>query len=263
MIARIWRAYRVESAKAARRRFTYAGPVLVVLAVLCMPLARPLARNGASDYGFIAYVSPVALNLVGFLMLLMYCAGLVASELGSGALCLMLVRPLRRREFLFAKILLGMSYAVVLTAGVGAAAWLTAAALGDLNGVAFGGEVIYTGIEMVRAYVLGAALALLPQFAAVAFAVMMSTLTRSSGAAIGSTVGVWLLLDLVKHPLRVAPFLFFSYLESPWSVFAAHCEGLNAAWFPHTAYAAATSLVSFVVFAGVSVAVLSRRNVHA
>lgn len=262
MIKRVVNTYEVEVAKAVRRKFTYLGPALMVLAVCCGPAMRPIARDGMSDYAFIAYVTPMALNLLGLLMLLMYCAGLIASELGNGSICFTLLRPVRRHEYLLAKLLLGMSYATVLTATVAVTSWLLTYAFGELTGVTWGGAVTYTHIDMLRSYVCGALLVQLPLWAAAAFAIMVSTLTSSAGAAVAATVGVWILVDMAKHPLHMAPCLFSSYLETPWRVFVNHCDGIPAPWFPDTIYVIATSVVSIAVFTTVSVSVLARRDLH-
>ncbi len=263
MIRRIWTAYTVELIKARRLWFTYIGPVLVVLAVLGAPLLRPIERDGVSDYGFIAYATPVALNLLGLVLLLTYCAGLISSELSGGSIRMVLVRPLRRCEFLAAKLLLGMTYAVVLTVLVGMTSWLLAFTFGELAGVSYGGEVIYTAGQMRNAYLLGMLLSLVPQFAAVAYALMLSTFTRNTGAAIGAAIGLWIVLDTLKHPLRISPYLFSTYLEVPWKVFSNYGEMLDASWLPAVKYGLATSVASFVLFAFIAGCTLSRRNLHA
>ena len=259
---RILNAYRVELLKAFHRKFSYAGPLLILIVVAATLRVHPMIRDGAGDYSFIAYATPMALNLLGFLILLVYCAALVSSELGSGTICLILVRPLRRFEFVLAKLLLAMTYAVLLAATAALSSWLAVLALGDLGGVTYGGEVMYTGMEMIEIYLIGAALALLPLFAAAAYAVMISCLTRSTGAAIGSAVGIWIVADIVKHPLGVAPFLFSTYLETPWQVFVGRCDGLDPQWFPGAVYVIASSLVSLIVFTAVAILALSRRNLH-
>lgn len=263
MTGRVWNAYKIEVMKALRLKFTYAGPVLVMLVVLCMPLVRTIDRDGVSDYAFIAYVTPVALNLLGLLILLAYCANQISTEMASGTIRMVLLRPLRRHEFLIAKLLLGMTYAAVLTLSASGASWAIAFALGDLGGVSFGGEVIHTTSQMVATYLVCMLLGLLPQFAAASFAIMISTFTRSSGAAVGTTVGIWLVADIVKHPLRVAPFLFSTYIETPWQVFASRCDGVETSWYPEALYVAATSTVSLFLFAAIAIYVLSRRNLHA
>ena len=263
MIARVLNAYLVECLKAIRAKSTYLGPVLVVLLSILAPLIHPITGDTGSAYAFIAFSTPMVLNLLGLLLTLTFCAGLVSSELGSGTIRLVLVRPLLRHEFLFAKLLLGMTYAAALTALVGLSTWTVAAMQGQLAGVVFGGEVLHTSAGMATDYVLGALAGLAPQFAAVAFALMVSTLARSTGAAVGAAVGIWIVCDTLKYPLHIAPFLFSTYMESPWQVFTAHCEGLEASWAPAIYHCLATSLGAVVLFVAIAVVAFHRRNIQA
>ncbi len=262
MMGRVWNAYLAELTKARHRLLTFLGPILVVVAIAATMLAHPIAQDTGGNYGFVAYSVPMALNLLGLLVLLMYCATLVSSEVGRGSICATLVRPVLRHEFLAAKLLLGITYAVVLTGAASAAAWAAVLALGHLDGVSFGGEVLYTNSEMVTSYLLGMLLGLLPQFAAAAYALMVSSLTRSTGAAVSTTVGVWLVADAVKYPLHLDKLLFSSYLEMPWRIFAERCDGLDPRWFPDAAYAIGASVAAFIVFAGAATFALARRNLH-
>jgi len=263
MIVRIWNAYCVELSKAAHRKLTYVGPVLVILSILAALLLKPVTRDTVSDYAFIAYVTPMALNLLGLVLLLAYCAQLVSSELGRGTVCLMLTRPLRRREFLVAKLLLGMTYAVLLALIAGLTAWGVVALFGDLNGVGYGGEALFGNTDMLLAYVIGLGLALLPLFAACAYAVMISSLTRSTGAAVACAIGFWALLDLVKRPLHITPYLFSTYVDAPWQVFADQCNGVTGSWLPTVFWVAGTATVSFFVFTAVSITTLSKKDLQA
>ena len=262
MIRRIWTAYRVEILKAIRLKFTYVGPLAILIVVLCLPKVYPFERDGVGDYGFIGFATPFALDLLGLLLLLMYCATLVSAELGSGVLRTVLVRPLTRTEFLLAKLLLGTSYGLVLLAVAGLSSWGLVLLRGDLCGVSIGEELIYTNQEMVMAYLEGAALSLLPQLATVAYAIMISSLTRSTGAAVGSAVGIWLLVDLVKRPLGLAPMLFSTYIEMPWQVFVNHADGIDAAWWPGGLHCIVTSVVSLAVFVFAAICHFRRRNLN-
>ena len=264
MTRRLWTVYKHEVAKAVRLKFTYLGPILVLLAVCCAPLMHPITRDDVSDYGFIAYATPLALNLIGVLVILLYCANLMSSELGSGTLRMLLVRPVYRHDVLAAKLLLGMTYVVLLTALVTATSWGLAFAFGDLRGVTYGGEQVYSNAEMASAYGLGLLVNLCPQFAAVAFALMLSSFTSSAGAAVGSTVGIWILLDTLKYPLGIAPYLFTSYMETSWRVFQDRANVLPPSdWFPTTGYCILASAVSFVLCMAISTWVLSRRDLSA
>lgn len=267
-LKRIGTAYAIEVIKAAKLKFTYLGPLLVLLTVAVMPfmpLMPKLRKDGISDYGFIAAATPPALNIVGAFMLIVFCAGLMSKEFSSGTIRNVLVRPLRRWEFLAAKVLLGMSYAALLTVLATGVGWGMVWVFGDLNGVTYGGELLHTGSEMFSAYLVGALLGLLPLFAAVTYAVFISTCTRSTGAAVGSAVGIWVLLDTIKMALRIEPYIFWTYLETPWQRFRDLCDGLDPeTWLSSaTLYAAVTSVVSFIAFVSAATYLLYRRDLHA
>lgn len=263
MIKRVWTAYLVECIKAMRSKVTYIGPVLVVVLVGLAPLIRPLGAHGEDTYPFIAYTTPMVLNLLGAFLLLSFCAGLVSSEIATGTIRLMLTRPLLRHEFILAKLMLGMTYALLLTVLAVLSTWGIAFAFGRLTGVEYGGEVLYTSFEMALTFGLGAILDLAPQFAFVAYAVLISTLARNTGTAVGVAIGLWILLNAVKEPLGIGPYLFISYMESPWQVFTLYADGLEASWTPTAYWCLGTSLAAVVVFSAAAMLALQRRNLSA
>jgi len=260
MMRRVWAAYAVEVSKAIRSKAAYVGPALVLLAVICAPFVHPIHRGDTSAYRYIAYVTPLALDFLGFLLVLVYCAGLVSPELNSGAIRHVLVRPLRRHEYLLAKLMTGMSYALVLTLLVAVGSWSIAFAQGDLLGIEDGGELVYTDDQMLRAYVLGALAGLAPQFAAAAYALMISVCTRSTVAAVGAAAGIWIVLDMVKYPLHMDAFVFSTYLETPWQVFINRCDAIDTSWFPAMGYCLGSSVACVIVCSAVAALVLRRRN---
>ncbi|MDX9971433.1 MAG: ABC transporter permease subunit [FCB group bacterium] len=261
MIGRIYAAYQFELAKAIRMRSTYLGFILVALAVLAAPLLHHLHRDAESDYTFLVLATPATLNLLGVVVLLAYCAGLVASELGGGTARLALVRPILRHEFLFAKLLLGMTYAVALAVLVSVLAWGLVIVFGDLVGITTGGELVFTGGQVLRAYVFGLGLSMFPMFAAVAYALMISTFTRSSAAAITAALGIWFLADAVKYPLKVDQYLFTTYFEMPWDPFRDMVDhSMDPQWMPGAAWCVGISLATMAVCLIVSVVLFRRRN---
>ncbi len=259
---RLWIAYRVEIDKAIRQKFTYAGPLLLLLSV-AGSLSHSFSRNWVVDYGFIGYTTPIVLNMVGLVVLLAYCAPLISSEMNSGAIRTVLVRPITRMDFLLAKLMLGMSYAVMLTIVVAVSSWGAISFYGDLTGVAYGGEVLYTNSEMASAYLFGMLVTLLPQFAMVAFALMVSTLVRRPAAAVGGSICIWLVLDMAKHFIGIESFLFTTYVETPWDVYNDQVNGISSPWWPSIQNCVITSACAFIIFTAVAIFVLNRRNLHA
>ena len=272
MIERILNLFVVELIKAVRLRLTYLGPVLVLLTVVVAPLAYPIQRDQAGDYGFIAYAVQLLLNNLGFFVVLVYCSSLVSGEIGTGTIRSILVRPVRRREVLIAKFLIGMSYATTLTVIAAALAWGLAFTLGDLSGVYYGGEVVYTNREMQSAFISALLLGLLPQYAAVAYAMLISTCVRNATSAVGFSVGIWLFVDTVKYPLNIPQLFFSSYTESSWRGFIDRANGLAARDIGYSMgngtswlwtlldLGVITSVVSIAAFSSIALYVFTRRN---
>ncbi len=260
MIMRVWIAYRVELIKALRTKRTYAGPLLVLLVVAGAVLRQPVLHDGISDYSYIVYATRLALHLLGFAVLLIYCAGLIAIERESGSLRQVLTRPLLRHEYLLAKLLHAMTYVLLLTAVTGFASWGIALGLGDVNGVIYGGDLIHTNEEMLRAYILGAALSLAPLWAAAAYALLISTIVRPPiAAALIALPGV-VLIDMIKYRAGIAPLVFTTYLEAPLQVFADYADGLSGRWWPMARDCLVYSAVAFGGFTAAAAAVLHRRD---
>ena len=260
MIRRVWLLYRIEIFKAMHGRQAYLGPVLLLGVVLLSTLVHPLARDGIADYAFIAYVTPLSLGFLGYVMLLIFCSSLVASEMDRGVIRGTLLRPVSREDFLAAKLLVGFSYAVLLTCVVSGASWGVAWLQGDLLGVHLGGELVFTGDEMFWGYAGGAALSLLPQWAGASLALLFSTASRNTTTAISLSLGTWIVGDLVKYPLNIAPLVFTTYLEAPWQVFSHRCDALDYAWFPMAWQCALSSAAVIAVSLALSLAIFKRRN---
>lgn len=259
MMRRVWTAYGIELAKAFRSRATYAGPLLLLLGVFGALFVRPFARDAVSDYAFVSFATVTVLHGLGLFVTLIYCSGLVASEY-TGTLRVVMVRPIHRHEFLCAKLLHGMTYTLTLTALTAVAAWGVAWLLGDLRDVGSGGEQAFSASQMRAAYLFGALASLPPQWAAVAFALLVSVCVRNALSAAVLTVGLWLLMDFAKYPLHLDRFIFSSYLETPWEVFKAHCDGLEASWLVALREGLAASVAGIGICFGAAVLVFHRRN---
>lgn len=260
MIRRILAGYSVEFANAIRLRATYVGPALVALTVLLLTFQYPITRDSVSDFGFVAVAMPTALDLVGVFVLLVYCSMLISVDVGSGLIRLVLVRPMRRREYYASKLLMGWTFALVLMALALVLSLAVAMATGELSGIYYGDTVIYTSAEMRNALLIALALNVLPLFATVNFALFMSTISRSRTIALAMALVVWVGLDLVKQPLQIEPYFFSTYLEHSWDVFVDRCNALPAEWSTTAPMAAAVSGAWIVGLSAASLLVLSNRD---
>ena len=261
MTRRVLNMFLAELTRCLRLRQTWAGVAAVAVAVAVMLARGGVARDGRADYDFIARAMPAGIGLAAFIMLLAWSACLVAPELGSGSIRLVLTRPVRRGEYVLGKFLAAAAYAALLALEASALAWAAAAVLGEITGVEFGGELLFTKEEMAFAWLGGTALAMLPLLAGAALGLFISCCTRSTGLAVSSVFGVWILLDLVKHFLGVDRLVFTTYLESCWQVLANRADGLDAEWMPMAWQCAGASLGATALLLAGAVLVMRRRDI--
>lgn len=262
MIGRIATAYQIEVIKAFRSKLSYVGPILAVLLVLMTPLLHPLRGDGENAYRFIAFATPTALNVLGLFLVLSFCASLISGETGTGSIRLVFTRPILRHEFVIAKLLIGFTYAITISLLVAITAWGIALGFGSVSGVEFGGEMLFTSGTMLRAYLLGFALHLAPQFAFVSYAVMISSFMKSNAASVITAIGIWLVFDAVKYPLGISTALFATYVDTPWEIFRAQSDGLTMDWGESVYWCLGTSLITAMIFSTAAIVTIQRRNFH-
>ncbi len=229
---RIWTAYQVEMGRLMRQKTFYIGPMLVLALILFAPVLHSLHRDGVSDYGFIAYVTPMILDALGFLLFLLFSASLISSDVHSGGIRQFFLRQLYRYEYVLAKLLVGMTYATLLVLLVGIGAWGLALGFGELRGVSYGGELLYSPEQMLSSYGMGMLLSLAPLWAGVAYGILFSVFFRTQLASVTGALGGWILLDFIKYPLQISSYIFTTYMTQPWQVFVDRCDGIDGEWFP-------------------------------
>jgi len=261
MIRRIVAAYYVEVLKQSRHVLPWIGLAAVVGVVLSTFFVYPIARDGTTDFSFLAVSVPTAFNLVGFLMVLIFSTSLIASETESGAIRLVLVRPIGRGEYLAAKLLIACSYSLLLSVSSLATAWSLGAIFGELTGVVYGDELLYTSTDLYVSLLFTVLLDMPPQFACAAFGLFVSTWIRRTSTAVVLAVGVWLVVDYVKYPLGLEWAIFSTYLESHWLVFQDRCSGLVSSFYPGLLWSTGVSTLWFGASFGAAYGVFARRNV--
>jgi len=259
MVSRFRRAWAVETARLVRSGFAWAVTVTPALMSGAVLLARPLARDGRGDYDFIAAAMTAGVCTPGFVLLLAWSAVWTASDLADGTARGLLVRPIRRVDYLLAKYAGLAALGTVMSGLALGVSWLLLWLLGDTTGVAYGGEVLFTSDRMVAGGAQAFAATLFALWAGSAGAVLAGMATRHPGPAAVVTLGAWLVAELVKYPLGIESWVFTTYLERSWQGFGDLCRGYEADMAGIVAEAAAAA---FPVIIGclVASALLFRRR---
>ena len=235
----------------------------MIIIILLTPFAYPIQKDSDSDYDFLAYVLPLSINVFGHFMTLIYAASLISVELSNGSIRMALTRPLRRREYFIAKALHAITYAIVLNLIALSTAWALVHMLGNFSGIYFGDELIYTDNQMRKTLLATLALSFLPQCASISFALLLSTATRNTAAAIATAIGGWIVIEIIKYPLNIAPYIYSTYAETPWTVFNDRCNAWETSFLPDAYWGMGLSFVYILLFSSMALFILGRRNLVA
>ena len=200
--------YRWELRKLRAQKRTFLGFGMAVVVPIIFVVALELSKGGPDDVPFGRYVRetglaiPPVLLIFGsiwlFPLIVALVAGdIVANEDGNGTLKTILTRSVDRQQVFIAKALAAVTYglvALLLFAGVGLLLGGLRYGLHPLTSLS--GTRIPTGraLELMAA-ALGAYA--LPVIAVAAIALLLSTVTRNSAAAIVGALMISLLMQLV------------------------------------------------------------------
>ena len=99
-------------------------------------------------------------------------------------------------------------------------------AVSDSFGVVFGRGT------MVKAFVAGSGLSLVPLCALVVYGLFISTVVRSAGAAIAVCISSIYLIDFTKHLLHFDAWVFTKYINYPWVILQSAAQGVDFQWQP-------------------------------
>lgn len=213
-----------------------------------------------TGYNFLLTSNQTAMSFLGVIFILIFGSLLISSEVASGTLQMNLVNPVSRLEFLTAKLLVGWLFSILLVLSM----VLPALAFGGLK---FGyghyieeGFMLFTRQQIFAAIFLCFLLLLIVLLAYVSYSLLISVLTANTGYAIGLSVGSVLFLDLLREKLKISPFLFQTYIETPFDLVKSLTEGLAITWKPDIYFCIGVPLIwSFVCFS-VALVVFSKKD---
>ncbi|MEZ6188758.1 MAG: ABC transporter permease [Planctomycetota bacterium] len=209
MIGRLRTLYVVELQKLLARKLVWVGALGVVLLALAGPglsglaAAAKAAREGAEvdafQNGWTVLAGSVSrASALIWLLAVVLSASSVAEEASWGTLRVVCARPVRRAEWVVAKVLALWSLcALALFAAVLAATLSAELSFGlyDVVDPLFPDRVAHTFGDM-RGFVLGAtAVSVLPLLALIAAGTLVSTLVDHPGHATGAAIGGLVLLS--------------------------------------------------------------------
>ncbi|MHA2128135.1 MAG: ABC transporter permease [Promethearchaeota archaeon] len=236
MIIRIIKLVQNEIYKIIKQKITYFSVICGVGVVIFWGIGADYFFPGNVQPGagflFLLISTQSALNFLGVLLILIFCSMLISSESSSGTLQMMIVNPVSRMEFFSSKAIAGMIFSLILLSSI----LITSLILG---GIHFGyGDYVEEGLilfkkgqiflEIFYCFLI----ILFPLIAFSCYALLISVITNNVGYAIGVSIGSVIFLDIIREKLNLSPFLFQSYMETPFNIVKSITEGFEVNWKP-------------------------------
>jgi len=190
-------ALAAEWRKVRRQRFPLVAIGLAVVAILARAAVgiQPDTLSTFNGY-FVSMAAAKTGFVVASFLVLIFASTSVAGEATHGTLKLVLVRPISRSSFLFAKIVMLLGFAVALTLAIGSTGWLLGLSdgYGDLVEQDLMGNEYTSPISESLGWkpLIAVALALPALIATAALGLLVSTLTNSASTAATTAFLVYL-----------------------------------------------------------------------
>lgn len=220
MFARIFRIVLVEGYKITRQNLLYIALALICLAVLGSVCADKIFTSADEPTSGFTVLARAALNgfKIGAILLLIFGSLMIAGEMTSGTIKMVLIRPYRRSEWILAKALTLMILVLVTMVVVEILGLLVVWQAYGFTDVADPIIKDYIHLEkaiMLRYLVYSFVLVILPLIAIALLGLFISSLLEHVGSAVALAILFYLALDYLVIGLfdNLAPYCFTYYLD--------------------------------------------------
>ena len=217
------------------------------IVVLCAFEVSQITR-GANQHGFLylTLAMQTTFNFIGVMVLLIFSSTIICSEVERKTIRNILTRPVSRMDFFLAKLLSALIFQQILI--------LVAVTTGITVGIAsFGftdlvehGTLIYTKQQIGLNFLLSCLVISFPLFAVTCYGLLISSLVDSVVAAVSVSIASFIVLDIAKVRFGFAPYIFSSYIGTPFTVVADMIEGFHFTWTPKVYYCIGISVIWIV-----------------
>lgn len=261
----IWELTRQECIKLASHKYPY----LLLAVVLAVQVVRMLVTAFTPPETTLAIVTGpqlwaqgVGMGLrFGVYVLLVLGAMGFSQEFAQGTVKTVLVLPVKRWEWVAAKLLFLVALALVLLAIILVVGWIIVAATLGWGDVVREGVVLYEESEVWRQMLAAAALTAVFLLPVCAFGQLIGTYFSSSGAAVGSALLLGIVVEAAVGLGAFGKYVFLFHLHRPVGIVEKLGKGLPFKWESLLTWGLGTCLITFVVFAAWQVLRIERMDV--
>jgi len=273
----VWTLTKAEIYKLSRQKFSYLliaflifNGVLVGIGSKIFPaILSAMGGGGGAAFDGYTFASIIASGTfssagAGTIAMLAFSGTLVASETDSGTLKNILVRPVRRHEFILAKALSLLFYClliVVVTAVLSMAAGAIFYGMGDIS-IQETGEVYRTRGDMLFNMGVSYAMDLLSIYTVGCMGLLLSVIINNAGWAVITALVAYFPVMFLKNFDFFSGWVFPAYMDLGQNILREMVAVKSKTWTPDIYSFLAVNLITVAVFLALALLIFRKKEVH-
>jgi ABC-2 type transport system permease protein len=278
MLSRVLTLSRIEIYKILRLKYAYLLVVFVVLNAFLVGLGSRIfpefiaaIRGGGSGAVFDGYTfaSIIASGTfssagAGTIAMLAFSGSLVSTETDSGTIKNILVRPVKRTDFILSKAAVLFVYCllvVIVTAVLSIASGALLYGMGNIT-IAETGEIFRTRPEMLGNLGISYSMDLLSIYTVGCMGLFLSVLINNAGWAVITALVVYFPIMFLKNFQAFSPWIFTAYMDLGQNILREMAVVKSRTWAPEVYYFLAVNVGSIFVFLGLSLFIFKRKEIN-
>jgi len=277
MLDRILRLTKAELYKLSRQKFSFLLVLFVIFNAVLVGIGSRIfpaimsAMGGGGGALFDGYTFASVIETgtfssagAGTIAMLAFSGSMVASETDSGTIKNILVRPIRRHEFILAKALALFIYClllVVLMTALSMAAGALIYGMGDIS-IAETGEVFRTRGEMLRNMCISSTMDIFSIYAVACLGLLVSVMIKNSGWAVITALVLYFPIMFLKNFEVFSPWVFTAYMDLGQNILREMVVVKSRTWLPELYTFFAVNIATVFVFLAASILIFSKKEIH-
>jgi len=202
----------------------------------------------------------ICLQLVA-LILLVLSSMTLSEEIATGTAKLILVRGVKRRDFILGKFITLVYVSTVLVVFYHLIGLMLGHFLGGLVAIKEGEFLLFTAADLFKGFFGGMLLTLCAMIALAALGCFVSILIKGSGGAVGTGIVIYFFMQILSQIGLFQKYLFTRYLFLPIDNMAKLAEGIYVDWARYAWWTIGVSSASILIFITLSIIIFNKRDV--
>jgi len=261
--------FSIELLKLKNQRFPIFSLLFIIIFTIVVALFRTKLSSveifnmgKATGWQILSFAASWALQIASLLILILS-INIVADEFSDRTIKNILTRQVSRFQFLFGKIVTIGFIVLVFLSAIFIVGALMGAIKGSMGNLEERGYIISTWTSLLSNHFLAFIFSFITIFTLGIFGAFIAMLIPKPGVAIGLTICLYFIFNIISQFANVRNFLFTSFTYFPINTAKEISHGLASSWAPRIYWCLLTNLGTGIIFLFLAKYILKRKDILA